>query len=102
MPTDDELAALPHIIMTSDVDWDPSKFDNDITNFMILPMITVKSITLISMGEYCHCTVATHLTCVEKEFYDARVSSSILMIKLMTYWTPLIRKLLVNLWGTLI
>jgi hypothetical protein len=27
-PTDDELYLLPHIIMTSDVTWDPSLYDN--------------------------------------------------------------------------
>jgi hypothetical protein len=35
-PTDDELARLPHIIMTSDVDWNPSIDDHkvdDITKF---------------------------------------------------------------------
>jgi hypothetical protein len=29
-PTEDEIGLLPHIIMTSDVDWDPSIYDNDI------------------------------------------------------------------------
>jgi hypothetical protein len=27
-PTDNELSLLPHIIMTSDVTWDPSLYDN--------------------------------------------------------------------------
>ena len=27
-PTNNELKSLPHIIMTSDVDWDPSIYDN--------------------------------------------------------------------------
>jgi hypothetical protein len=30
-PTDDELATYPHVIMTSDVDWDPSVLDNEFT-----------------------------------------------------------------------
>jgi hypothetical protein len=29
-PTDRELASLPHIIMTFDCEWDPSKFDKDL------------------------------------------------------------------------
>jgi hypothetical protein len=31
-PTTHELETLPHIIMTADVDWNPSIFDNDIDN----------------------------------------------------------------------
>jgi hypothetical protein len=29
-PTDAELASLPHVVLTSDVDWDPSVLDNEI------------------------------------------------------------------------
>jgi hypothetical protein len=32
MPTENEIASLPHIVMTSDVDWDPSTYDKDIDN----------------------------------------------------------------------
>ena len=28
-PTDEELSALPHVILTSDDEWDPSAVDND-------------------------------------------------------------------------
>jgi hypothetical protein len=31
-PNDEELSLLPHIIMTSDVIWDPSFFDNNNDN----------------------------------------------------------------------
>jgi hypothetical protein len=31
-PTDEELSLLPYIIMTSDVVWDPSLFDNNNDN----------------------------------------------------------------------
>jgi hypothetical protein len=31
-PTEEELASLLHIVMTSNVDWDPSHYDNDINN----------------------------------------------------------------------
>ena len=39
-PTDDELATLPHIIMTSDVPWNPSIHDQKLmtwNSFMIPP-----------------------------------------------------------------
>jgi hypothetical protein len=84
--------------MTSDVDWEPSKFDNDITNldaFHDPANDNHEEHHFDQHGEYRHCTVATHLTGVEEEFYDACEFLD-LMIKLMTYWTPLIRKLLVE------
>ena len=28
-PSDDELNDLPHVVLTSDIDWDPSIVDND-------------------------------------------------------------------------
>ena len=31
-PTDDELATLPHIVCTSDVEWDPKVLDNEVTS----------------------------------------------------------------------
>jgi hypothetical protein len=60
--------------MTSDVDWDPSKFDNDITNldaFHDPANDNHEEHHFDQHGEYCHHTVATHLTCVEEELYDA-------------------------------
>jgi hypothetical protein len=29
-PTENETGSLPHVIMTSDIDWDPKRYDNDI------------------------------------------------------------------------
>jgi hypothetical protein len=52
-PTTHELETLPHIIMTADVDWNPSIFDNDIDNVETFLIPTMKSFTmdpLISMG----------------------------------------------------
>jgi hypothetical protein len=31
-PNEDKLGLLPHVAMTSDVDWDPSLYDNVINN----------------------------------------------------------------------
>jgi hypothetical protein len=52
-PTTHELETLPHIIMTADVNWNPSIFDNDIDNVETFLIPTMKSFTmdpLISMG----------------------------------------------------
>jgi hypothetical protein len=60
--------------MTSDVDWDPSKFDNDITNldaFHDPANDSHEEHHFDQHGVYRHRTVATHLTCVEEEFYNA-------------------------------
>jgi hypothetical protein len=32
-PTEDETGSLSHVNMTSDVDWDPKLYDNDIESF---------------------------------------------------------------------
>jgi hypothetical protein len=51
-PTDDKLSSLPHIIMTSDVDWDPKQYDltfDEIEHFHDTSL-TMNTKTLISMG----------------------------------------------------
>jgi hypothetical protein len=30
VPTDTEMDTLPHVILTSDIEWDPAVLDNDI------------------------------------------------------------------------
>jgi hypothetical protein len=57
-PTDDELSLLLHIIMTSDVTWDPSLF-------------VIINDNIDQHGEYRHRTVATHTIVPEEEFFDA-------------------------------
>jgi hypothetical protein len=72
-PTEEELASLPHIVMTSDVDWDPSHYDKDIhdlAEFHDPSEDDHENYHFNQYGEYC-CTVATHSTCFEEEFYDA-------------------------------
>jgi hypothetical protein len=74
-PTENELASLPHIVMTSDVEWDPRQYDKDIDNLEEFhdPLEDVHPHDHFDQyGEYCHRTVSTtHHTCLEEEFYDA-------------------------------
>jgi hypothetical protein len=90
-PTENELASLPHIVMTSDVDWDPCQYDKDIVMTSDVdwdPCQYDKDIDNLEefhdpsedvhqhdhfdqYGEYCRRKVATHNTCLEEEFYDA-------------------------------
>jgi hypothetical protein len=60
--------------MTSDVDWDPSQYDkdiNDLAEFHDPSQDNNEIYHFNQHGEYCHCTVATHSTCFEEEFYNA-------------------------------
>jgi hypothetical protein len=53
MPMTKELASLLHIIMTPDVEWDPSQYDkelDDLAGFLILPKKLMKMNTLTNMG----------------------------------------------------
>jgi hypothetical protein len=73
-PTDEELSSLPHIIMTPDVDWDPSKYDKDIDDikkFHNPGEDDHEEYHFDQHGEYRHRTVANHHTYLEEEFYDA-------------------------------
>jgi hypothetical protein len=82
-PTDAELVSLPHIIMTSDVDWNPSKFDNDIANLDVFDYPIEddnEEYHFDQHGEYHHCTIAAHRTCTEEDSMML-VSSLILTIK---------------------
>jgi hypothetical protein len=69
-----ELASLPKIIMTSDVEWEPSTDDkelNDLETFYDLSEEDHEERHFDQHGEYWHHTVATHCTCCEEELYDA-------------------------------
>jgi hypothetical protein len=73
-PTNGELESLPHIIMTSDVEWDPSQYDkdlDDLTAFYDPSEEFHEERHFDQYGEYRHRTVATHHTCCEEDFYDA-------------------------------
>jgi hypothetical protein len=73
-PTDEELSLLPHIIMTADLDWDPSTYDNDIDDLEKFHDTSIDDNEhehFDQYGEYRHRTVATHSTLPEEEFFDA-------------------------------
>jgi hypothetical protein len=70
-PTEEELASLPHIVMTSNADWDPSHYDKDINDLADIQDPSEdnhENYLCDQYGEYCHRTVATHSTCPEKKF----------------------------------
>jgi hypothetical protein len=73
-PTYGELKSLPHIIMTSDVKWDPSQYDKDLDDldaFYDPSDEDHEERHFDQYGEYRHRTVATHHICCEEEFYNA-------------------------------
>jgi hypothetical protein len=64
-PTAHELETLPHIIMTADVDWNPSIFDNDIDDVELFHDIEDDIIhhgPFDQYGEYRYRTVSIHHT----------------------------------------
>ena len=73
-PTPDDLDTLPHVIMTSDVDWDPSSYDNvieDMHHFYDAKIDTVSDSPFDAHGNYRHRTIATHTLLGESEYFDA-------------------------------
>jgi hypothetical protein len=74
-PTEDELGTLPHVIMTSDVDWDPCIYDNIIEDIAVFHDLSIDLIQhdnpFDDYGEYRHRTVATHNLLDEEEFFDS-------------------------------
>jgi hypothetical protein len=70
----EEISSLPHIIMTSDLDWDPRKYDKDIDDnekFHDPGEDDHEEYHFDQNGEHHHCTVANHHTYLEDELYDA-------------------------------
>ena len=73
-PTENEVNTLPHVIMTSDVEWDPSIYDNvidDMAQFYDAESEEVHHSPFDMQGNYRHRTVATHSILGEQEFFDA-------------------------------
>jgi Reverse transcriptase (RNA-dependent DNA polymerase) len=73
-PTKEEVHTLPHVIMTSDVDWDPSTYDNTIDNmdqFYDAEEDEVHNSPFDAQGQYRHRTIATHTVLGEMEYSDA-------------------------------
>jgi hypothetical protein len=72
-PTDDEVDYLPHVIMTADVDWDPTPYDNVISDHQKFYDPDIEEVNpghFNDQGNYLHCTVPTHLVQPESEFFD--------------------------------
>jgi hypothetical protein len=73
-PTDNETGLLPDVIMTSNIDWDPKLYDNDIDSFEDFhdPTLDVNDhfIPFHTYGEYRHRTVATHHLIEEEANFD--------------------------------
>jgi hypothetical protein len=70
-PTDEEVATLPNIIMTSDVEWDPSVYDHhidDMNKFYDVTKDVVEYDKFDQYGEYRHRTVAVHDTPMMKPY----------------------------------
>jgi hypothetical protein len=74
-PADDERGTLPHVIMTSDVDWDPCVYDNIIDDIVVFHDPSIDLIEhdnpFDDYGEYRHRTVATHKFLDEEELFDS-------------------------------
>lgn len=73
VPTPHEVASLPHLIMTSDIDWDPTTYDNvisDLQMFYDAAADEVHRSHFDDHGNYRHRTVATHTIHGEPEFFD--------------------------------
>jgi hypothetical protein len=71
LPTIHELETLLHIIMTADVDWNPSIIDNDVDNVESLFNTNEDIIhhgPFDQYGEYRYQTVAIHNTSCEPDF----------------------------------
>jgi hypothetical protein len=75
-PAETEISSLPHIIMTSDVDWDPKQYDitfDEIEQFCDTSQVDFEHEHFDQYGEYRHWTIATHSVVSEEEFFDALV-----------------------------
>jgi hypothetical protein len=73
-PTENEVNSLPHVIMTSDVDWDPSAYDNtidDMAKFYDVEEDEVHHSPFDMKGQYRHRAIATHTVFGELEYFDA-------------------------------
>jgi hypothetical protein len=73
-PTEAELSSLPHIIINSDVNWDPKQYDitfDEIEQFHDTSQVDFEHEHFDQYGEYRHRTVATHSLVSEEEFFDA-------------------------------
>jgi len=75
IPNKEELQSLPHVIMTANVDWDPSQYDHTIDKIEEWYDPALEDIDhenpFDAYGDYRHRTIATHAVVTEEEFFDA-------------------------------
>jgi hypothetical protein len=72
-PKDAEVYSLPHLIMMADVDWDPTSYDNvisDLHKFFDQDIDDIPHASFGAHGNYLHCTATTHLVHPEPEFFN--------------------------------
>ena len=68
-PTDEDLELFPHVILTSEGDWDPTVFDNEITLEEVPQVLTnlpptnvYGDIKFDAYGNYCGVYTGSHTT----------------------------------------
>jgi hypothetical protein len=99
-PTDNELSLLPNIIMTLDVTWNPSLYDNINDNidqlYDPLEDTPEHEYHFNQHGEYQNHTVAIHTIVPEEEFFDAieYVNFDDLVDELMNSWICCIQEVI--------
>jgi hypothetical protein len=96
-PNAAELGLLPHIRMTSDVEWDPSLYDNsieDIEKFHDTTENENEHKDFNCCGEYRHRMLQNTVHSLKRHF-STRLNALILMISLMPLWTTCTRILFV-------
>ena len=74
IPTENEIATLPHVVMTADIDWDPSTYDNEFESVQEWYDPELERIDhddpFNAIGEHRHRVIATHKIVDEEAFFD--------------------------------
>jgi hypothetical protein len=89
-PTDAEVDLLPHLIMMADVDWDPTLYDNVISDLHKLYDQDIDDVphgNFDAHGNYLHRTLP-HILFSQNLNSSMYTSSLRLITSLMIMWTP--------------
>jgi hypothetical protein len=65
--TDDEWDNLPHVILTSEIEWDPSVLDNDHREDEQWGEVPEMESPFDEFGDYKHCVIAQHLAYFQRQ-----------------------------------
>jgi hypothetical protein len=57
-PTNEEVTSLPHVIMTSDIDWGPTTYYNDITDIITFYNAIIDTIHCSKFDDHGNCRIA--------------------------------------------